>query len=152
MGQQDDVQAATSFAIRSQDSDDTAKEGLQLPDAVPGSGTLDLRAGVGNLPSVLDISDRILGTRWATPSINGSCNPFSFECCVWGEKMRFIFILFFLRGGSCSLQRPSEGAVQWKCLCCPVRCHDGCAVIGYFPLRFYIVHTGAFEKHLYICP
>lgn len=36
------------------------QEGLVLPEAVPGSGSLDLTAGVGNLPAVVALYDAII--------------------------------------------------------------------------------------------
>jgi hypothetical protein len=60
--QQAPVFVGTSFAVRPPGSgaggggsETTARwqEGLELPEAVPGSGSLDLVAGVGNLPIIL---------------------------------------------------------------------------------------------------
>lgn len=55
LGVQSDVWVATSFAIRPNASNGAVasrQEGLLLPKAVNGSGSLDLVAGVGYLPAV----------------------------------------------------------------------------------------------------
>ena len=53
---QQSVYVATSMGITASDSVVPWMEGLQLPDAVPGSGSLDLFVGVGYLPAVRTIS------------------------------------------------------------------------------------------------
>ncbi|CAD7704606.1 unnamed protein product [Ostreobium quekettii] len=67
LAQQEEVQLATSFTIRSDKWEERSEEGLKIPDAVPGTGTLGVAAGVGRLPSVLDLSTRILETRTMVP-------------------------------------------------------------------------------------
>ncbi|KXZ56112.1 hypothetical protein GPECTOR_2g994 [Gonium pectorale] len=47
---QGDVWVATSFALAANGSAAAWQEGVELPDAVPGSGNLTLTAGVGNFP------------------------------------------------------------------------------------------------------
>lgn len=54
-GQQSSLFVATSFSLQALGDEAGSKgrqEGLALPDATPGSGTLDLLAGVGYLPAV----------------------------------------------------------------------------------------------------
>jgi uncharacterized protein YfaS (alpha-2-macroglobulin family) len=54
-GQQGAVFIATSFALQASSSVNGSsgrQEGLELPDATPGSGTVDLLAGVGYLPAI----------------------------------------------------------------------------------------------------
>uniref|UniRef100_A0A383WAS0 EGF-like domain-containing protein n=1 Tax=Tetradesmus obliquus TaxID=3088 RepID=A0A383WAS0_TETOB len=54
-GQQGGVFIATSFALQAGSSVNGSsgrQEGLELPDATPGSGTVDLLAGVGYLPAI----------------------------------------------------------------------------------------------------
>mmetsp|Transcript_14647 Transcript_14647/g.36469 ORF Transcript_14647/g.36469 Transcript_14647/m.36469 type:complete len:2268 (-) Transcript_14647:639-7442(-) len=65
LAQQSAVWVATSFALRppalgAAGNASGWQEGLDLPDAVPGSGSLDLVAGVGHLPSVAALYARAL--------------------------------------------------------------------------------------------
>eukprot|EP01025_Chloroclados_australasicus_P057180 TRINITY_DN7117_c0_g1_i5.p1 TRINITY_DN7117_c0_g1~~TRINITY_DN7117_c0_g1_i5.p1 ORF type:complete len:2201 (-),score=318.83 TRINITY_DN7117_c0_g1_i5:388-6837(-) len=53
-GVQDPVVVASSFAVSGNQSGWT--EGLDLPDALPGSGSVDLLAGVGRLPAIQAIA------------------------------------------------------------------------------------------------
>lgn len=57
-GLQESVAIASSFAV-----DGSGKsrwqEGLKLPEAVPGSGSLTIQAGVGRLPAVLSLAGQI---------------------------------------------------------------------------------------------
>ncbi|KAF8068259.1 hypothetical protein HT031_001946 [Scenedesmus sp. PABB004] len=52
LGQQGAVFLATSFALSAGTNGSGRAEGLVLPDAAPGSGTVQLIAGVGNLPAI----------------------------------------------------------------------------------------------------
>ncbi len=66
--QQSPVFVATSFALRgnasaNNDSSVGWQEGLALPEAAPGSGSLDLLAGVGYLPAILASTDAIAKQR-----------------------------------------------------------------------------------------
>ena len=65
-GQQSQVTVATSFPIRPANGTGALwQEGLQLPAAVPGSGSMDLLAGVGYLPAVQSMySSLAKGYRW----------------------------------------------------------------------------------------
>lgn len=47
---------ATSFALQATDAGSTTAEGLALPAALPGSSNLEINAGVGRLPSILNIA------------------------------------------------------------------------------------------------
>ncbi|GMH45788.1 hypothetical protein BSKO_13751 [Bryopsis sp. KO-2023] len=58
--QQVPVQIATSFTVRGKSSRNSWSEGLQLPDALPGTGTIEISAGVGRVPSVLSIINHLL--------------------------------------------------------------------------------------------
>ena len=62
-GLQDPVSLATSFVVQATDNG-AAKwvEGLQLPDALPGSGSIQIQAGVGRLPAVLANARQIMET------------------------------------------------------------------------------------------
>eukprot|EP01025_Chloroclados_australasicus_P057173 TRINITY_DN7117_c0_g1_i1.p1 TRINITY_DN7117_c0_g1~~TRINITY_DN7117_c0_g1_i1.p1 ORF type:complete len:972 (+),score=161.07 TRINITY_DN7117_c0_g1_i1:368-2917(+) len=53
-GIQDPVVVASSFSVSGNQSEWT--EGLELPNAVPGSGSVDLLAGVGRLPAIQSIA------------------------------------------------------------------------------------------------
>ncbi|KAG1668836.1 hypothetical protein FOA52_004931 [Chlamydomonas sp. UWO 241] len=56
LGRQSPITVATSFPLRvSNASDAPWQEGLDLPSAVPGSGSLNLLAGVGYLPGVITL-------------------------------------------------------------------------------------------------
>ncbi|GMH44586.1 hypothetical protein BSKO_12538 [Bryopsis sp. KO-2023] len=57
-GLQEAVTVATSFAIDGNSSSQW-QEGLQLPQAVPGSGAIAIQAGVGRLPAVLSMADQL---------------------------------------------------------------------------------------------
>ncbi|GMH44595.1 hypothetical protein BSKO_12547 [Bryopsis sp. KO-2023] len=57
-GLQEAVTVATSFAIDGNSSSQW-QEGLQLPQAVPGSGAIAIQAGVGRLPAVLSMAEQI---------------------------------------------------------------------------------------------
>ncbi|GMH44588.1 hypothetical protein BSKO_12540 [Bryopsis sp. KO-2023] len=57
-GLQEAVTIATSFAIDGNSSSQW-QEGLQLPQAVPGSGAIAIQAGVGRLPAVLSMADQL---------------------------------------------------------------------------------------------
>ncbi|KXZ55787.1 hypothetical protein GPECTOR_2g1337 [Gonium pectorale] len=63
-GQQGAVWVATSFALSADAASGSGdwQEGMQLPDAVPGSGGLALSAGVGYFPSVNATYDNLLLT------------------------------------------------------------------------------------------
>ena len=60
LAQQNPVVLGTSFSINPENDPVTSEEGLQFPDAVPGSGSLNLIAGVGKFPTVLEIAQRFL--------------------------------------------------------------------------------------------
>ena len=61
LGLQDAVTVATSFAIQVSEGEATeATEGLDLPAALPGTGGLELLAGVGRLPAVLANARQIM--------------------------------------------------------------------------------------------
>jgi uncharacterized membrane protein len=51
-GKQGAVVIATSFAVRGSNGSNTWQEGMELPRAEQGSGSLDLIAGVGSLPAI----------------------------------------------------------------------------------------------------
>eukprot|EP01025_Chloroclados_australasicus_P034639 TRINITY_DN3539_c0_g2_i1.p1 TRINITY_DN3539_c0_g2~~TRINITY_DN3539_c0_g2_i1.p1 ORF type:complete len:2104 (+),score=260.43 TRINITY_DN3539_c0_g2_i1:139-6450(+) len=51
-GQQGPVSLATSFAVQGSVEGSTWWEGLQIPEAVAGSGTIEVSAGVGRLPAI----------------------------------------------------------------------------------------------------
>lgn len=57
-GLQEAVSVATSFAV---DGSAEAKwqEGLKLPEAVPGSGSLKIQAGVGRMPTILSLAGQL---------------------------------------------------------------------------------------------
>ncbi|KAG1668837.1 hypothetical protein FOA52_004932 [Chlamydomonas sp. UWO 241] len=56
LGRQSPITVATSFPLRASNASDAPwQEGLDLPSAVPGSGSLDLLAGVGYLPGVMTL-------------------------------------------------------------------------------------------------
>ncbi|GMH46152.1 hypothetical protein BSKO_14120 [Bryopsis sp. KO-2023] len=57
-GLQEAVTLASSFAIDGGNAG-SWQEGLQLPDAVPGSGGVSIQAGVGRLPSILSLAQQI---------------------------------------------------------------------------------------------
>lgn len=57
-GLQESVVIASSFAIDGSETN-SWQEGLKLPEAVPGSGSLSIQAGVGRLPAVLSLADQI---------------------------------------------------------------------------------------------
>ncbi|GMH41739.1 hypothetical protein BSKO_09649 [Bryopsis sp. KO-2023] len=57
-GLQEAVTVATSFAIDGNSSSQW-QEGLQLPQAVPGSGAIAIQAGVGRLPAVLSMANQL---------------------------------------------------------------------------------------------
>lgn len=62
-GQQEEIALATSFAIKGESENiATREEGLVLPEAVPGSGEIELIAGVGRLPSILESAEEILNS------------------------------------------------------------------------------------------
>ena len=53
-GLQDPVSLVTSFSVQANESGTTQwTEGIKLPFALPGSGGIEIQAGVGRLPSVL---------------------------------------------------------------------------------------------------
>ena len=58
-GQQEAVTVGTSFTVQGQDML-TFVEGIDLPDAVPGSGDILITAGVGRQPAVLAVAEQIL--------------------------------------------------------------------------------------------
>ncbi|CAD7700532.1 unnamed protein product [Ostreobium quekettii] len=61
LGLQDPVTVATSFAIQAAENETaTAVEGLDLPAALPGTGGIELQAGVGRLPAVLANARQIM--------------------------------------------------------------------------------------------
>ncbi|CAD7704742.1 unnamed protein product [Ostreobium quekettii] len=61
LGLQDAVAVATSFAIQATEGEGaTAVEGLELPNALPGAGSIELLAGVGRLPAVLGHARQIM--------------------------------------------------------------------------------------------
>ncbi|CAD7696311.1 unnamed protein product [Ostreobium quekettii] len=61
MGQQEAVAIAKSFAIRAApNGTSNATVGLDLPAAVPGTGGVELQAGVGRLPAVLSAAREIM--------------------------------------------------------------------------------------------
>ncbi|CAD7696314.1 unnamed protein product, partial [Ostreobium quekettii] len=61
LGLQDAVTVATSFAIQASEGEAAqATEGLDLPAALPGTGGLELLAGVGRLPAVLANARQIM--------------------------------------------------------------------------------------------
>lgn len=64
LGQQEAVQISTSFAIQGNDQGNAWEEGLDIPDAVPGSGVLGLKAGVGQFPAVLATADGVMAERF----------------------------------------------------------------------------------------
>lgn len=62
---------ATSFAIQASNTNEWNEgtrshlhkhTGIQLPDAVPGTGSLRIEAGVGRLPSILLLSEAIFAS------------------------------------------------------------------------------------------
>ena len=62
-GLQDPVSLATSFAVQAAENETAAwVEGLELPSALPGSGGIEIQAGVGRLPSVLASARQIMET------------------------------------------------------------------------------------------
>lgn len=56
---QDAVQVATSMAIRANEQGLPWTEGVEIPAHVPGSGTLEMTAGVGHYPAVLDAASLV---------------------------------------------------------------------------------------------
>ncbi|GMH43110.1 hypothetical protein BSKO_11032 [Bryopsis sp. KO-2023] len=72
LGQQEPVRVATSFAIQAKEKSNIWEEGLQFPEAVPGSGVIELRAGVGKLPSVLSAAESILKIKPRKPEANSA--------------------------------------------------------------------------------
>ena len=60
LGAQDGVCVATSMAIDGSDAGTPWAEGIVLPDAVAGSGSLELSAGVGYLPTVQALSAALI--------------------------------------------------------------------------------------------
>lgn len=65
VGLQDPMFVASSFALGSVNTSETSSwtEGLDLPAAAPGSGTINITAGVGQLPAVAALADRAVQTR-----------------------------------------------------------------------------------------
>lgn len=57
-GLQEAVTLASSFAVDGS-ADKKWQEGLQLPEAVPGSGYVKIQAGVGRMPAILSLVDQI---------------------------------------------------------------------------------------------
>lgn len=67
---------ATSMALRATSGGGTGgwQEGLALPDAAPGSGALELTAGVGYLPAVVAGYEAVAAqfkSRWACRCAHG---------------------------------------------------------------------------------
>lgn len=58
LAQQDSISVASSFTLR---DDDASEEGIEIPEAVPGSGSLELLAGIGFFPAVQEMTERVLG-------------------------------------------------------------------------------------------
>ena len=60
-GPQESVVVATSFVLAASDTrSGTSQEGLDLPEAVPGSGTIEMTAGVGQQPAVLSLAEQLI--------------------------------------------------------------------------------------------
>jgi hypothetical protein len=78
LGQQPAVTVATSRALVASEQVSLWREGVALPPAVPGSGTLTAVFGVGRLPAVLTISRALL--RQAMP---GGGNPRPDSAAAW---------------------------------------------------------------------
>lgn len=64
LGQQEAVRISTSFAIEGNEQGNAWEEGLKLPVAVPGSGSLDLKAGVGQFPAILTTANSVIADRF----------------------------------------------------------------------------------------
>ena len=94
-GPQESVVVATSFVLSASDArSGTSQEGLDLPEAVPGSGTIEMTAGVGQQPAVLSLAEQLIWRNsfascpytgsylLAITLIPATINPYS----PWGES------------------------------------------------------------------
>lgn len=81
LGQQEAVTLASSFAIEASEDGEPWEEGLDLPEAVPGSGTINLISGVGNFPTVLSTAESVLAEMYVPRiSLDLAAHVNSWDC------------------------------------------------------------------------